>query len=241
MNSILTLLKGELQRAVKYKITASSIIIAFIFIGILYLIEAKDLTFIFPLFVFIDITMLAMLYMGAVMMFEKHEKTLVSIMVTPINKKDYFISKILANIISGSISVLIIYTYAVLFKEINRGLLGLVGSIILISFFHSMLGFVFSLYAKDFADLLVKMTAYFLLAAIPIIFDEIGLITNNIIQNILYLLPTKTSMILIQATTGVFELSEVLYAIVYMLILGMGLLYFNISKFKGFIAKESGA
>lgn len=240
MNNFMNLLLGELHRMKKYKIMTASFVAALIWIGVLYFTDIKDVSDIFPVLIFVDATAMSMLMIGVTMFFEKQEGVLKSLLVSPINKAEFILSKTFANILSNVITLLVLYAYAKLFKEIHINLTGLILSVILIAVFHSLIGYLLTYYSKDFTSMLVAMFKYTIVLTIPVILEQIGVLNIDLISKILYVIPTKSSMLLLQATIGNAKTWETILSIAYMSITTI-LLYFVVSKkFDEYAIKESG-
>ena len=237
MNNFLFLIKGDLIRAKKYKIFAASMFMPVFWIAILELFKVYDYTNWISLIVFVDVTIMSIIFVGAGIMFEKEEKTLMTMMVTPISKTAYFVSKIMTNLVMNISTVLVIFLYASLVREINVNLAVLVLAMIVISVFHSVLGFWFAMGTRDFTGFLTKIMSLFLVLALPLLFEVIGFINNNIISNLMYLLPTKASYTLLSIEK--FEIA-VLFSFIYMILLAGYSFYISVKKFDYFIMKESG-
>lgn len=240
MNNLFLLLKGEIIRAQKYKVLAASLVIPMFWIVILVLIGSDDVTDIFPLLVYFDVTAMAMLYIGVTMMFEKQEKTLVSLIVAPIKKSEYYVSKIAANLVFNFISFSLLYTYVHFFKTVNINLALLIVFLIFISVFHSILGFIVATKVKTFTNFLVTIMTYILILSLPVLLEQINLITNELIINLMYILPTKSSMLLITSTIEGLSTSSFI-AVGYLFVLGGILIYIVNKTFSEYIIKESGA
>ena len=240
MNNILVLFMGELERMKKYHVLGASFVVSAIWIGVLYFTEINEVSSIFPLLLYIDATSMSMLMIGVTMFFEKQEGTIKTLLVSPISKAEYIIAKGLANIVSNILTLFVLYLYAWFFKEIDINLIGIFLAIIIVAFFHSLIGFMLTYYSKDFTDLLMGMMKYAFVMMVPVILETFGLISNNLIQKLLYAVPTKASMLLLQASAGGVEGWEIYLSIAY-LVIGSFLLYIIVSKkFDEFAAKESG-
>lgn len=240
MNNLFSLYLGELERMKKYNIFGASFLISLIWIGVLYFSDIKDVTFIFPLLLVLDATSMAMLMVGVTMFFEKEEGTIKTLLVSPISKSEYIISKTLANVTSSVISLVILYLYARFFKEIDVNILGMVMAVILISFFHSLIGFILTYYSKDFTGLLMGMMKYSFVAMLPVIFVEVGLIKSKLVSNILYIVPVKSSLILLKASIGGVKNLEIFISAGYLIVVGVLLYYLVYKMFDQFAVKESG-
>jgi fluoroquinolone transport system permease protein len=240
MNSFLALFSGELQRMKKYNILSASLFIALLWIGVLHFTGIEDVSTIFPLLIFLDATSMAILIVGVSMFFEKQEGALKSLLVSPITKGEYLLAKTFANIASNIFTLGNLYLYARIFKEIDLSIAGLVGAVVLIAFFHSMLGVILTYYSKDFTELLMGMMKYAFIFMIPVLLVQVGLITNEAVKTLLYLVPTKAAMTLLNASKGGVALWEVLLSTAYLLIASFGIYVVVLKKFNQFAIKESG-
>ena len=144
MKKINRLVKGELQRLQKYNVTLMSLIVAFIWVALLYFIDDPGIfSLLLPLVVILDITMMSVMYTGAVMNFEKSENTMFSILVTPVSYRDIIFSKVIANVIHQTISTLLVVIAFVLIKEVSVSL-SIVFVMVISIVFHTLLGFIFT-------------------------------------------------------------------------------------------------
>jgi fluoroquinolone transport system permease protein len=240
MSNLVVLLQGEFQRMKKYNILGASILVAIIWIGVLHFSNLEDISNLFPLLIFLDSTSMSILMVGVTMFFEKQEGVLKTLLVSPISKAEYILSKTISNISSNILTLIFLYIYAVIFKEINVNILVLTLSVILIAFFHSMIGFLLTYYSKDFTDLLVGMIKYSFILMIPVLLNELGIIKNEIFSKVLYVIPTKSSMLLLNASATKINLIELLFAISYLVIGAWGLFRLVNKRFDAFAIKESG-
>ncbi|MCT8137299.1 ABC transporter permease [Anaerobacillus sp. CMMVII] len=240
MSNFLILFGGELQRMKKYHILGASFIIAFLWIGVLHLTEIQNVSTIFPLLLFLDATSMSILMIGVTMFFEKQEGSMKSLLVSPIHKLEYIAAKTSANIVSNLITLGILYAYALFFKDLDLNIIWLIFAVIFVSFFHSLLGFLFTYYSKDFTDLLMAMMKYAFVFIIPVLLEQVGLITNDFFVKLLYAIPTKASMILLNASIGAVETWEIVLSIIYLFVISSGVLIVVLKKHDEFALKESG-
>jgi fluoroquinolone transport system permease protein len=106
---MLVLIKGELQRLNKYNVTTISLVVALLWFLLLYFIDDIDiLSSMLPFIILVDATMMAILYIGAMMFFEKTESTISTMLVTPVSNRDMVLSKVIANTIHLLISSMLI-------------------------------------------------------------------------------------------------------------------------------------
>ena len=240
MHSFMVLLLGEIQRLQRYNIMAASAVVALLWIGVLYLTEIPDITVIFPLLIYVDTTSMAILMVGVTIFFEKQEGSLRTMLVTPITKFDYLLTKSIVTVLSSVITLVILYIYAINFKELSLNFVGLLGSVILVALFHCLVGFLLTYNSRDFTGLLVNMMAYMFLFMIPTLLEQFRIFQHDLLEKILYIAPTKAALLLLYASTGEITSGEMIYALTYMG-LGSVILFILVLKlFNQFAAKESG-
>lgn len=240
MNNFIPLLKGELQRLQKYHIISASVLVALLWIGVLYLTQIEDIQNIFPLLIFIDVTSMAILLIGVTIFFEKQEGTLKTLLISPITKTEFITAKTAANISCNILTLVLLYLYAFVFRNLQVNFLYILFVVILISFFHSLVGFFLSFFARDFTDLLINMMKYFLALMLPVVLEMIGLISSTFFSNLLFILPTKAAMTLLMSTSSDLPLTEILFSLFYLLLLTFILIRLVFIHFDKFAAKESG-
>ncbi len=240
MTNFLVLLTGELHRMLRYNIVTASAVVALLWIGVLYLTEIPDLTFIFPLLIYVDATSMAILMVGVTIFFEKQEGSLHTMLVTPIGKQDYLLTKSTITVLSSVITLVILYLYVVIFKEIDLNFLGLLGAVILVALFHSLVGFLLTYSSRDFTGLLINMMKYMFIFMIPVLLEYMRIFEHDLVENILYAAPTKAAMVLLQASTGEAELWEIIYGLGYLGAGSIVLFVLALKRFEQFAVRESG-
>lgn len=181
-----------------------------------------------------------MVLIGATLFYEKQEGTIRTLLVAPISKAEYIMAKTFANITSNVITLLIIYGYGKIFKEVNLNLLGLIGSVVLIAFFHSLVGFILTFNTRDFTEMLMAMMKYTFIFTIPVLLEQVGFIKNKIVDRILFIVPTKSSSILLESTAGGVDTWRILFALTYLIIASLILYRIVWKKFGEFQVKEGG-
>lgn len=240
MSKFTTLVKGELLRLMRYNLFFASFFVSAIWVGILHFVDVENVTMFIPQLVFIDVTTMAMLLVGVTFIYERDEGTMRSMLTSPISKSEYLLAKMISNIIPSILSLTIMYIYSWLFKVIDINYFLLLGGVILIAFFHSLIGLLLTYYSKDFTDLVMTIMKVFLAFLLPVIFDEFNIITNDIFRKLVYILPTKSALMILMGTTGGIKPWEITISLIYM-VLGSIILYYLVWKnFDTYALKESG-
>lgn len=240
MGSFAILLKGELQRMLRYHILGAGFVVAILWLLVLHFTEVIGVATMLPLLLFFDTTSMTIILIGVTLFFEKQEGTIRSLQVSPINRTEQILAKTGSNILSNVITLVILYLYAWLFKEIALSFMVLLAAVIIIGLFHSMVGYLLTYRSKGFTELLMGMFVYFFAFMLPVVFEQIGLIQNEIAKGFLYLIPTKAAFILLNSAGGGMETWEVIFSAFYLLAVSAVLMHFVLKKFNEFALKESG-
>jgi fluoroquinolone transport system permease protein len=176
---------------------------------------------------FFDPAIIGIMFVGALVLFEKSENVLQALVITPMKTDDYLLSKILSLTILSIISASIFMFLLNIFGGIDFNILFLAFGIILTSILLILLGFILVSRVNSINEYLLAMVVAFLGLTFPPMLHLSGLYENIIF----YLWPTQASFTLF---TGVFnaaslELWETVYGIIYQVI-WIGILYFFAKK-----------
>lgn len=240
MNRFISLIKGELIRLKRYNLFAASLFVSAMWVGVLHFLPMEDVTNIIPQLVFVDVTTMAVLLVGVTFIYEREEATIRSILVSPILKSEYILAKAIANIIPSLLSLTIMFLYSKAFKTVNINYFAILGGVIIVAFFHSLVGFLLTYYSKDFTDLTMTIMKIFLIFLLPVILDEFNVITNKIFKKLVYIFPTKPTLMILMGATGSVKPLEIIGSIVYILLGSLILYYLVWRNFEKYALKESG-
>lgn len=237
------LVKGELQRLNKYNVTTMSVVVAIIWFLVLFFIEDMSvLTTLLPFIIIIDATILSMIFIGSVMFFEKTESTISTMLVTPIKTSQLILSKVTANtiqtVISSSLVVLVFYFV----KGVEINWFFMILSLIVAVFFHSLLGFAFAFYSKDFTSMLVNVMIYTFLFSIPPVLRDLNVFfKGDVWKYFLFLSPSHSAIEIVKlGFNGPFITTSILAFIFFIIVGILGYIYFILPKFKAYAVKQSG-
>ena len=242
MNRLLVLIQGELKRLTKYNVTTVSILVAIMWFLLLYFIDDQDFfqTFL-PFIIMIDVTMMAVMYIGAVMFFEKTESTISTLLVTPATEDELILSKVIANTIHMLFSTMLIIIVFYFVKDISINWFFIILAIVLSVAFHSLFGFVFSFHTKDFTTMLLLLMLYSFLLVIPSGLYTLGILTGDIWKYLLLLTPAQLSTELIKVGLGGAIEWQFYISILLILVYGLlGYFFYIKPKFTHYAVKQSG-
>lgn len=242
MKQIIKLVKGELQRLQKYNVTLMSLIVALIWVALLYFIDDPAIFgLLLPLVVILDVTMMSIMYTGAVMYYEKSENTMFSILVTPVSHQEIIYSKVIANIIHQTISTSLVIIAFILIKDVSVSFSIFISMILAIGF-HTLLGFVFTYTAKDFTSMLTNFMFVMIIFATPSILIFMNVIdVSSFVSYLLLLSPLEQATVMISSSfSNEYDVSFFM-SLSLMIIYGYLLYKFYIlPKFSTYVQKGSG-
>ncbi|WP_280770280.1 ABC transporter permease [Salipaludibacillus daqingensis] len=241
MTNFLRLTVGEIQRMNKYQILPSSLFVILFWIGFLYFVDDTFINQMFAILVFVDASIMSIIFVGATMFFEKQEGTFRSLMVSPIRKSDYILSKGVSIVVSNLLTVVLLFAFVYWVKGANINLIGFIAGVSLIGFFHAILGFWMSFYAKDFTSLIMRSSLYMIVFVVPVILVELQVIQTEWFAYVLYIIPTQASMNVLNAAAGIpLETWEIWVSASYLLAVTIGIFFITLKKFDVFAQKEGG-
>ena len=153
---------------------------------------------------FLDATMMSIMYIGAEMHFEKTESTISTMLVTPVSNGQMVSSKGIANTIHNlTSSLLIIAAFYIAGQAewipdpgINLPLL-LLGIVVATATF-TVLGLVLSYYQKDFTEMLVNMFVLVIFLMVPSILMMFGVMEGDIWENVMLANPMQAALEIIK-------------------------------------------
>jgi len=226
MENLKLLIQGEFSRMVKYKILQISFVVTLIWVAVLFVIGDAQAKEFIPLFIFMDASLMSVMMIGANLFYEKQENTLKTLLITPSGLGGIIFSKIIGSIILALQSALVISLASYFLFDVSFNFALLYSFIVIIAFLHSIIGFVFSIMAKDFNGLLVLVVVYMLIFAFPSIFYALGVLSENWAYGLLFS-PTHASLIMIEyGVDFTHELWTLVFGSVYLVVLGAILLKF---------------
>jgi fluoroquinolone transport system permease protein len=211
----------------RYKIIHISILSVVLYFLTTQAIPDLDRPIFHSLLLFFDPAIIGIMFVGALVLFEKSENVLQALVITPMRVDDYILSKITSLTILSIISATIFIALLKIFSNVDFDLIFLILGIILTSVMLILLGFVLVSRVNSINEYLLAMVVSFLALLFPPMIHLSGIYENVIF----YLWPTQASFILF---TGVFnsnglEVWEIAYSIIYQII-WIGIFYYLAKK-----------
>jgi fluoroquinolone transport system permease protein len=172
---------------------------------------------------FFDPAIIGIMFVGALVLFEKSENVLQALVMTPMKTDDYLLSKITSLTILSIISAAIFMSLMNIFNNVDFNVIFLASGIILTSILLILVGFIFVSRLKSINEYLLAMVILFIGLTFPPMLHLSGLYENVIF----YLWPTQAAFTIFTAVfnSNSLEAWEIVYGIGYQ-IFWIGLLYY---------------
>ena len=238
MSNLKNMLKWEYTLLYRYKIIHISILSVVLYFLTTQAISDMNNTVFHSLLLFFDPAIIGIMFVGALVLFEKSENVLQALVITPMKTDDYLLSKIAALTILSIISASIFVTLLYVFSNVNFNVIYLVLGVILTSVMLILVGFIFVSRLKSINEYLMAMVILFLGLTFPPMLQLSGLYESMIF----YLWPTQASF---ELFIGVFneaslESWEIVYGIGYQIFWIVLLFYFARRAFYKYIVSRGG-
>ena len=202
MSNLKNMLKWEFVLLSRYKIIHISLASMFLYFLTTQAVPDMNLPTFHTILLFFDPAVIGIMFVGALVLFEKTENVLNALVITPMNTDDYLLSKIISltllSIISGMLFMGLMYVFNDVTFNIGYLLLG----IVLTSVMLILLGFILVSRVNSLNEYLLAMVIAFLGLTFPPMLHLSGLYENTIF----YLWPTQASFLLFD---GVFHAAKV--------------------------------
>ena len=229
MKNLAKLMKGEINRLNKYKILPIGALVSLIWVLIIGLSNKETAQELAPMLIMMDATMMSIILLGASHFYEKQEGTLKSLLTTPVSLFEIFLSKVLSSLLVTYISAIIVVSASLIIHQISISILLLVLYIAIIGVAHVALGYLLTLFSKDFGGLIGLYAVYAFLSFMPSLLFSMEILPEST-KWYLMLSPTHASQILLNNCFTAEPIEFVLVAALYLLLIAGCLFQFVVYK-----------
>jgi len=213
MSALQHMLKWEFTLLSRYKIIHISILSMVLYFLTTQAIPDMDKPIFHSMLLFFDPAVIGIMFIGALVLFEKSERVLQALVITPMKVDEYILSKIISLTTLSLVSAIVFTSLLYVFSDIGFHLAYLVVGIILTSVMLILFGFILVSRVSSINEYLLAMFVSFLGLLFPPMLHLSGLYENLLF----YLWPTQASLTIFTAvfnSTSV-ELWEIAYGIFY--------------------------
>ncbi|MEA3458544.1 MAG: ABC transporter permease [Candidatus Thermoplasmatota archaeon] len=228
MSNLKNMLRWEFLLLYRYKlihISILTIVLSFLTIQAVESLQGQGQ--VHSVFLFFDPAIIGIMFVGALVLFEKSEHVLQALVITPMNTDDYILSKVISLTTLSVISATIFMSLLMIFSEISVNVFYFASGIILTSAMMILIGFILASGVQNINGYLLGMAIGFIGLMFPPLLHLFGIIENPIF----YIWPTQASFILFDGIfhAGALEIWETIYGIGYQLC-WIALLYYFAKK-----------
>lgn len=212
MSQLKWMLKWEFTLLYRYKLIHLSLLsVVMYYVSLQIMPDINEPEF-HTLFLFFDPVLIGIMFVGAMVLFEKTENTLQALTITPMQTYNYFLSKIIS---LTTLSLVAGLMFIIPLNGIDFNWFYLFSGLILSSVFLILVGFLMVSRCNSINEYLLMMMFIFLLLFLPPLFDLFGFYENVIF----YIWPSQASFILFGGVFGEVSTNDAIYAISYLIFL----------------------
>jgi len=208
-----SMLKWELTLQSRNRIihvALASVILYFVVLNALPRLNTDD---VLTMLLFMDPALVGITFIGVLVLFEKTENTLQALNITPMEPREYLLTKIISLTLISIAAALIFTLLIYVGFGVGFNVLLLLAGITLTSVFLILLGFLLVSRYSSINEYLVVMGGAMVVLILPPMLYLSGLFENALF----YVFPTQASFILLLGVFGEVEPWEVLYSVAYLL------------------------
>lgn len=199
MKKLLHLIQGEILRLWRYKILFFGALVSFIWVIIIGFSDLATAKMLAPSLVMMDAGMMSIILLGSGYFLEKQEGSMAAILVSPVKMSLVLIAKIISALVVAYISFFIVMGSIAIFHGFVFQPLLMFLYVTLMVLAHSAIGFLLSLHAKDFLQMLMRSMGLILLFVSPILLMALDIIPSSL-EFIVYLSPSYAGQVLFNST-----------------------------------------
>ena len=239
MSALKNMLKWEFLLLYRYKIIHISILSVVLYFLTTQAVESlKGQTQVHSVLLFFDPAIIGIVFVGALVLFEKSENVLQALIITPMRTDDYLLTKIVSLTILSVISAVIFMTLMGMVNEIKFNIFYLLTGIGLTSVMLILIGIILVSRVQTVNGYMLGMIIGFLGLTFPPLLHLFGLVKNPVF----YVWPTQASFILFDGVfnASVLELWEIVYGIGYQIVWIVALYFFAKKAFYEYIILKGG-
>jgi fluoroquinolone transport system permease protein len=218
---------------IKYKLFHASLATAFIWIALFLLLSKEEAAKIAPLLIFVDVSLMSIILIGASHHFEKQEGTIKTMMIMPVSLTEILLAKFFSSLVLGIESAAITSAALYFIHGIKFNYPALFIAVVLSGVVHSAIAFLLALNSKEFTSTLGLLMAYVIPFQLPTMLFAFDIIDDKF-DWLLMLSPSHTASSLISfAVRNEYDARKMIIGCIYLVILSAVLLrFFVFPRFK---------
>ncbi len=211
MNELFAMLKWEFILQSRYRIiyiAFASVILYYLVLQAVPLLNSVEMS---TTFLFFDPMLIGIMFVGALVLFEKTENTLQALIVTPIKINTYLLSKIISLTL---LSLLTGTVFLLLTRGLDFNIAYYLTGLTLTSILLILVGFIFVSRCRSLNEYLLMIMLSSIVLFLPPLLH-----TSKIYENtVFYLWPTQASFIMLKGAFTEIPVIDTIYAVPYLII-----------------------
>lgn len=232
MRRITAAIKMDIRLHKRYGFHYAAAFITLVWFALLMAFPSEYLTNALPFIIFVDLGIIGFYFIAGQIIFEKTERTIFALVVTPLTVAEYLASKLFTlTFLAWIISIIVVISsYGLKFNVLSLSL-----GVILMSLLALLVGIIGVMPYKSISSFLLPSQIYFLILNLPILYYW-GWWQNPL----LYLVPTQGALLLMKNAFMPIETWQIFYAIIYQLIWLVFLSRMAFIRFERYIVSQKG-
>jgi fluoroquinolone transport system permease protein len=229
MNRVLSTLQWDVRVQYRQGVYYAAVFVVVVWVVLLTQLPSVGRDWLLPFALFMDLSVFGIYFMAAILFLEKGEGVLAALVVTPMRKGEYLLSKVLSlTLVALLASILVVVL--VQGVEVNWVLL-LVGTA-LNSWLLTLAGFIIAVRYNAINEFLLPSMIVLAPSQLPLL-DYFGIWQHWL----LYLVPTQPAMLLIEAAFKPVPAWEIAYSLIYLVIATAVVTWWAIRSFESFVVR----
>ncbi len=185
----------------RYKIVFFSVLVSAIWGLIIALTDNDAALSLVPFLVLMDAGLMSIILMGSSYFLEKQEGTMNSLLVSPVAIVNVLLAKIISALFMALLSFIIVIGAAYIFHDFSASVLLLLLYTVLVVLSHTAIGYVITLYSKDFMQMLVRYIGMVIIFIVPMLLVGLNIIPKSL-DFVVLISPTYSGQILFLSTVN---------------------------------------
>lgn len=233
MSNLSSSIRWDMKLQYKYGLYIVTGIVTFLYVLLLMPLPENLLDRITVFIIFTDPALLGFLFIGALVLFEKSERTLDALTVTPLKVDEYMVSKMvsLSILALGSSLIIVLFSHG-----LTPNFPAFVTGVLLTSLFFTLIGFIAVVRFNTLNEYFLTQIFYMGILNLPLL-DYFGILKSPVF----YAIPTQASLILLRSAFGEVATWEILYSVIYLLLwIGITYVWAKRAFYRYIILKQKG-
>ena len=217
MQKLFNLVKWDIKFQSNNGLYIAGSVLTLVWIFVIILFPPESMSYVIPIIVLSDVGTMGMLFIAAIVFFEKGQGSIKALIVTPVKPKTYIQAKVISLLCFVLLATFFVIIAPTMIKGVSISLFFYPIAVILIATPYILLGFILSAYFKSFTDFIFPMGLVFMILNLPLLYlFEIKSLEP--FRWLIYILPSHGMVILLKGMFEPQKALDLIYAVLYNMI-----------------------